>query len=155
LLTDADAAEAARRDVPVVAHIHTACMDPAYERIHRHNLVLLEEHGVRLAIGSDSYRGTAVLEAICLQHLGLFTSAEVLRIASVTTPQVIFPDRRIGRLADGYEASFLVIDGDPVAQPLFAAAGDDLAAIVAQVTSRIRRRVKQGHVFESDPSDER
>ncbi len=42
----------------------------------------------------------------------------------------IFPDRKIGRLADGYEASFLVLDADPLA---------DFSAI-----EKIRLRVKQG-----------
>jgi imidazolonepropionase-like amidohydrolase len=45
----------------------------------------------------------------------LFTNAELLRLWSVTTPQTIFPGRRIGRLADGYEASFLVLHDDPLA----------------------------------------
>jgi predicted amidohydrolase YtcJ len=40
-------------------------------------------------------------------------SAALLRIWSETTPRAIFPNRQIGRLAPGYEASFLVVDEDP------------------------------------------
>jgi imidazolonepropionase-like amidohydrolase len=54
-----------------------------------------------------------------------------LNLWTTTTPQAIFPDRRIGRLDAGYEASFLVLGGNPL---------DDFSAV-----RTIRRRVKQGH----------
>jgi imidazolonepropionase-like amidohydrolase len=56
----------------------------------------------------------------------------MLRLWSVTTPQAIFPKRRIGSLAPGYEASFLVLPSDPLAD--------------WRATRNIRTRVKQGHV---------
>jgi len=34
---------------------------------------------------------------------------------SVATPRAIFPARRLGALAEGYEASFLALRGDPLA----------------------------------------
>jgi imidazolonepropionase-like amidohydrolase len=37
-----------------------------------------------------------------------------LRIAVETTPRTIFPNRKIGRLREGYEASFLVLNGNPI-----------------------------------------
>ena len=46
------------------------------------------------------------------------------------TPAAIFPGRKIGRFVEGYEASFLVLGGDPI---------DDFTQVQA-----IRRRVKQG-----------
>jgi imidazolonepropionase-like amidohydrolase len=49
---------------------------------------------------------------------------------SEATPRAIFPGRRIGALADGYEASFLALAGDPL---------EDLANV-----RRIRLRFKQG-----------
>lgn len=150
LLTEEDAAEAARRDAAVVAHVFNGHLSPEIGRVHTHNLARLKAHGVRLAIGSDDYRQSAIREAIYLQSTGLFSPAEVLRIASETTPQVIFPERRIGRLADGYEASFLVIDGDPIRQPLFDVAGDNVAEMIKGVVDRIGLRVKQGHVFEEE-----
>lgn len=149
LLSEEDAAAASRRDVAVVAHVFHGSTSPDAARIHAHNLELLEQHGVRLAIGSDSYRTTSLREAVYLQSTGLFTPAEVLRIAAVNTPQMIFPDRRIGRLEDGWEASFLVIEDDPIQQPLFAAPGGDLQEGVRAVVERIRLRVKEGHLFEA------
>ena len=44
--------------------------------------------------------------------------------------QTAFPGRRIGRLAEGYEASFLILEADPLA---------DLGA-----TGQIRAAMKQG-----------
>jgi imidazolonepropionase-like amidohydrolase len=52
---------------------------------------------------------------------------------AVQTPQAIFPERRIGRLDEGYEASFLVLNGNPV---------EDWSAM-----RRIRLRVKRGNVL--------
>ncbi len=50
-----------------------------------------------------------------------------------TTAETIFPRRRIGLLRPGYEASFLVLAGNPL---------DDFANV-----TRITRRVKQGHTL--------
>jgi imidazolonepropionase-like amidohydrolase len=49
----------------------------------------------------------------------------------VTTPRAIFPHRKLGRLTNGFEASFLVLGGDPLSD--FARSRD------------IVMRVKQGH----------
>ena len=91
---------------------------------------MMKKHGVRVIVGSDSYRETSVPEAMYLASLGVYTNAELLRMWSEVTPKGIFPNRRIGKLAPGYEASFLVLDRDPVAD-------------FANVKS-IRLRVKQG-----------
>ena len=49
------------------------------------------------------------------------------------TPRAIFPARSIGALRPGYEASFLVLAGNPL--------------IDFTNTQRILLRVKQGHVL--------
>jgi imidazolonepropionase-like amidohydrolase len=54
---------------------------------------------------------------------------------SMVTPRMIFPTHRIARLEPGYEASFLVLDGDPTRSV------DNLF--------RITTRVKQGVVLPS------
>ncbi len=59
--------------------------------------------------------------------------ADLLRTWAVETPQAIFPGRKIGRLEPGYEASFLVLDENPI---------DRLDAL-----RTIRMRVKQGCVL--------
>ena len=46
--------------------------------------------------------------------IGLFELARLLRLATTDTARLIFPDRRVGCLAPGCEASFLVLDGNPL-----------------------------------------
>jgi hypothetical protein len=119
LLTDADAARAADRHVTiattVVQHGDSALTDRLVREQYAHNIRLLRAHGVPLLIGSDLAEGTAATEIAALSRSGLFTNLELLRLWSVVTPQTIFPARKIGRLGDGYEASFLVLRADPIA----------------------------------------
>jgi len=53
------------------------------------------------------------------------------------TPQVIFPNRKIGALEEGYEASFLALDADPLA--------------TWTATKQIRMRFKQGLLMNPIP----
>lgn len=79
-----------------------------------HNLQLLHRHGVRIAIGSDSFRQTAQPEALNLKRLGAFDNLTLLKMWCETTAWTIFPKRKIGHLKDGFEASFLALSGDPL-----------------------------------------
>jgi imidazolonepropionase-like amidohydrolase len=134
LLTEADARLARRHRVTVVTtitqHGDDAVTDQIVRTQYAHNIGLLRRAGVPLLLGSDRFGDTARTEADALARSGLFSNLELLRMWSVTTPQAIFPDRRIGALRDGYEASFLVLGANPLA---------DFAN-----TRRIVRRVKQG-----------
>lgn len=103
---------------------------PTAEGFFTRNLRMMRKHRVRVIVGSDSYRNTPVPEAMYLASLGVYTNAELLKVWSVETPRAIFPNRRIGRLEPGSEASFLVLDKDPRAD-------------FSNVKS-IRLRVKQG-----------
>ncbi len=76
---------------------------------------------------------TACTEALYLSDLGIFTPLELLRLWAESTPTLIFPNRRLGRLADGYEARFLVLEQDPLANP--------------ERLFRVSRRVKQGRLL--------
>lgn len=134
LLTDADAAAAARRRVPVITtviqHGDSAMTDRIMRDQYAHNITVLRRHGVPLLIGSDVIGGTAATEVAALARSGLFTNLELLRMWSVDTPRSIFPNRKIGVLSPGYEASFLVLRANP------------LTSIKA--TKDIAMRVKQG-----------
>jgi len=118
-----DARTAAENDVAVITTVSltTKIKDDLpgyYEKVmnqHARNLERLKEAGVRILVGSDMpYRDTSVREAFLLQELGVFTNQEILKMWCETTPGSIFPNRNIGRLDEGFEASFLVLDGNPI-----------------------------------------
>ena len=109
---------------------------PRYEetrRVQAANLATLKAAGARLAVGSDRYQDTGLDEALNLATLGPFTTEEVLRLAVETPGLAIFPDRAIGTLATGWEASFVAVPCDP---------REDLTCI-----RRATHRVKQGLVL--------
>lgn len=98
------------------------------------NLKLLQENGVRLAIGSDNVSDSSLKEFEYLQGLGVFDNLTLLKMWTETTPKTIFPKRKIGALKDGYEASFLALDRNPL---------EDL-----QNVRKIKVRFKQGFLLE-------
>jgi hypothetical protein len=144
-LSDADAESAARRGTFVVTTLGGIAAIPpngpdsvmrrTADSLFARNLRMLKKHRVRVIVGSDSYRTTSVPEAIYLASLGVYSNAQLLRLWTDETPRAIFPNRRIGRLAPGYEASFLVLDKDPVAN--------------FPNVKTIRFRVKQGFTIPS------
>jgi predicted amidohydrolase YtcJ len=93
------------------------------------NLRALGDAGATVLLGTDSHF-TVVDEMLALERTGVLDRLALLGLATGTTPRWLFPDRRLGCLADGCEASFLVLDADPTA---------DLAALRA-----IRLRVLRG-----------
>lgn len=143
LLEEEDARRTARQETVVVttlADFADAAPDSVVEAarsVFRHNLRLLHRHGVRLAVGSDGYGSVGVSEAMQLHDLGVFTNRELLTAWVETTPRTIFPHRKIGRLEPGYEASFLVLEADPLV---------DFSA-----TQEIVLRVKRGRLLSASP----
>jgi hypothetical protein len=140
-ITDADAQLAAENGITVVTTLAGSALtgSAAYREklrtLHVKNLRLLMSHGVKLAIGSDNYRETSAPEALYLSQLGVFDNRELLKIWCENTARTIFPHRKIGQLREGYEASFLVLDRDPL---------KDFSN-----TQRIILRVKQGELLHS------
>jgi imidazolonepropionase-like amidohydrolase len=120
--------------VPVITtvtqHGDSAVTDQLLKTQYVHNIGLLRAQKVPLLIGSDQMEGTAAIEIAALARSGAFTNLELLQLWSVATPQAIFPNRRIGSIADGFEASFLVLSGDPLTD--------------FRNTQRITMRVKRG-----------
>jgi len=82
--------------------------------MHRRNFERLRAHHVRIAIGSDEYGSNSVGEALAIARSGLMEPDELLRAWCQNSAETIFPARKIGRLEEGYEASFLVLGGDPL-----------------------------------------
>lgn len=75
---------------------------------------LMRRGGVIIALGSDVFGRTLSGELDYLVENQIFDNQTLLRIAVETTPQTIFPNRKVGRLREGYEASFLVLNGNPI-----------------------------------------
>ena len=101
-----------------------------------HNLQLLKKHRVPIAIGSDEFRETSLPEAMKLHKLKVFDNVTLLKMWCETTAATIFPQRKIGHLKDGYEASFLVLSGDPL---------QDFSNV-----QKIEMRIKQGEKLSLD-----
>lgn len=139
-IAEQDAELAARKRVVVATttYVSTAELKKPDDlrrarEIQSHNLRLLMGAGVRLAIGPDVYGVTALAEAMNLYELKVFDNLTLLKMWCETTPQTIFPRRKIGHLEEGYEASFLVLSGDPL---------QDFTNV-----RRIEMRVKQGELL--------
>lgn len=147
-LTDMDAEVAAGRRVAVITALggladqlrrDSAGTADRIRDVYAPNVDVLRRHGVRLLVGSDLIRQSAAVEIRVLGRMGMFSSLELLKMWSVATPQALFPRRKIGELLDGYEASFLVLAGNPL---------KDFAN-----TQRIVRRVKQGRTLDLPPEN--
>src|SRR5262245_50769117 len=99
------------------------------------NLQLLKKYNVSIAIGSDSYSKTSAFEAWRLYDLKIFSNLQFLKMWSEITTATIFPKRKIGYLKEGYEASFLVLNKDPLTD--------------FKNTEQISLRVKQGVILDN------
>ncbi len=120
-ITEQDAALAARKGVVVVTttYVSTAEIKKPDElrraqEIQARNLRLLHNAGVKLAIGPDVHGVTSLAEAMNLYNLKVFDNLTLLKMWCKTTAETIFPGRKIGQLMEGYEASFLVLGGNPI-----------------------------------------
>lgn len=145
-LSDEAIAEAARRGVlvtPTVAvarhHLRANPGDSgAIMANHADNIRRLRASGVKLILGSDLFGGSVLDEVEAIDTLAIMPRAELLRIATSDTARAIFPDRRIGAIEEGAEASFIALDGDPLS---------NLTAI-----RRISAAVKQGNLLARTPA---
>jgi imidazolonepropionase-like amidohydrolase len=117
-LTDAAIARAAQRGIGVVL---TASVRPdftpeadrpALHAMQRSNIRRLMEAGVPVYIGTDRWQAMASEEVAYLIEIGAMSPAEAFA-AWIATSQAVFPERRIGRIAPGYEADLLVFEADP------------------------------------------
>jgi imidazolonepropionase-like amidohydrolase len=145
-LTEEDAKETARRgvlvDIAPVAYEFFNPQSPSFkpqvrertDAVRVRNLKLLKRYKVKIAFGSDRYGSTPVNDVLYLQKLGVFSNLEMLKIWCEDTPRGIFPNRKIGLLREGYEASFLVLNENPL--------------LDFEQVRNIRLRFKQGYFLD-------
>ncbi|QWP78015.1 amidohydrolase family protein [Lysobacter sp. K5869] len=140
-LDDATIALAAQRGIALIATANAAQLlageDAAkLERVRalqRDNLRRLLAAGVPLAVGSDRFDATVRAEIDYLAALELMAPARLWRAAVEYTPSLLFPRRRIGRIAEGYEANFIVLAENPLRAP--------------KALDGIRLKVRRGAVY--------
>lgn len=106
------------------------------EQLQKEGLRLLHEAGVVIAIGSDVPSDSSVEEFNYLRSLNVFDNITLLKMWVENTPKMIFPNRKLGKLAEGYEASFLALEGNPL---------EDLDNVC-----KITMRFKQGKLLENN-----
>ncbi|WP_108807506.1 amidohydrolase family protein [Aquimarina spinulae] len=95
------------------------------------NLRLLHQEGVTIAIGSDHYNGNSVGEFQFLYKLNIFSNHELLKMWTENATRTIFPNRKVGALKEGHEASFLILNKNPLKD-------------ISNINKSIVTRVKQG-----------
>lgn len=108
---------------------HHSSVGERLDNVLKDNLRLLQRAGVTLLIGSD-HAETSLAEVMHLRTLHLFDNRTLLKMWCEATPAAIFPGRHLAKFAEGYEASFLALAGNPI---------EDFDQVRA-----IRRRFKQG-----------
>ena len=122
-LTNQDISLAARRHVSIIVTA-SVCDNSFYNRsdedkaatraLQVEALRQLRNAHVPVLVGSDSYGSDSQHELAYLASLGVWSSAELLRLSTETTDRDIFPHRKIGTLTPGSEASFLVLKSNPL-----------------------------------------
>ncbi len=115
-LADAEAAAAIAMGTVLIVSEWAKDRPEPYVDWERRNTALLEVAGAPLAVGSNAYGSTVIDGLIAGAEKRFFEPARLLRLATTETARFIFPNRRVGCLEPGCEASFLVLDGDPLAE---------------------------------------
>ena len=83
-------------------------------KLQKENLQLLNKYRVPVTVGCDSYNLTAQTEIEYLRKLNIYSNLELLKMWCEVTPAAIFPNRKIAKLQEGYEASFLILSKNPL-----------------------------------------
>ncbi len=80
------------------------------------SLEIAQRAGVRMALGTDLFRAPKQYQAEeLLIRAEALPAAEVLRQATIHGAEVVRMQGRLGRVAEGYLADLLVVEGDPLA----------------------------------------
>ena len=97
-------------------------------------LKALHDAGITLIPGTDSLAGYTLLHELELDVRAGIPAPEVLRMATLTSAQVVGADRERGVIAPGKLADLILVDGDPTTR-------------IADI-HRITLVMKSGHIFD-------
>ncbi len=100
------------------------------------NLKILKEQEVQIAIGSDMYNDNSTGEFQLLYSYNIFSNLELLKMWCENSASTIFPNRKIGHLKEGYEASFLALSSNPLES-------------MKEINKSIILKVKQGEILDN------
>ncbi len=78
-------------------------------------ILRLHKAGVRLVAGTDALPGFTLHRELELYAGAGIPNAEVLRLATIGSAEIMGVGDRIGRIAPGYVADLVALDGDPLA----------------------------------------
>jgi len=96
-------------------------------------LKMIHDAGVTIVPGTDALSGYTLLHELELYARAGIPPAQVLRMATLTSAEVVGADRERGRLAAGKLADMILIDGDPTAH--------------IEDIHKVTIVIKDGHVF--------
>lgn len=80
----------------------------------------LHEAGIPLVAGTDALAGFTLHRELELYSEAGIPNADVLRIATIGSARIVGTDDRVGRIAPGYAADLIALDGNPL---------DDISAV--------------------------
>jgi hypothetical protein len=116
-LEDADLKKIAKKKmvvVPMFAQARTnGRPNDAVTQLQRRTFQRMIAAGVLVAAGSNDIQRSARGEAMYWNTIGEIDNVSMIKSLCEVTPKAIFPNRKIGRIADGFEANFLVLEGNP------------------------------------------
>jgi imidazolonepropionase-like amidohydrolase len=79
------------------------------------SLEVARRAGVKMALGTDLFRAPKQYQSEeLLIRAEALPTAEVLRSATIVGAEVVRRSHELGRVAEGYLADLLVVDGDPL-----------------------------------------
>ena len=120
MIAAADASAAAKAGIFVVPTLTAGFTDndgvqlAIIKAVQTHNLTLLRDAGVRIAVGADNYRLGMHDELALLRATALFEGPAIINMATTNGAQLAFAERRLGTLDVGSEASFIAFFQSPM-----------------------------------------
>jgi len=120
-ISEADLKIMAKKRTPLIlllSHAQAATNRTATQAFHKKTLKQLLDANINVAMGSDDSQRTLRMELNYWFGLGDMDDARTLKVLCENTPRAIFPDRKIGKIENGYEASFLVLSDNPFSNVL-------------------------------------
>jgi hypothetical protein len=117
LMTPVDAKKLAKKKIvviPTIGQLQRLGNPPATCNLMSNTYKMLIDANVNIIIGSNDPQRTTFSEINQIRKYGALSSTQLLKIFCETTPSAIFPNRKIGKIAEGYEGSFLALLDNPI-----------------------------------------